>query len=440
LRASATSSVRLTSNTQPLTIGRTTDNLRIFGGVIDEPAVYRSALSASRIQLHYEKGNAIDSVPPVVTLTTPVQGSTTLNTSPHLAGSAGNTGTDSPSVTVKIYSGPSPTGTPVQTLTTSWVASGAWSVDASAPLPLGTYTAQAEQTDIAGNLGLSTANTFSIVPPSSSPDPLTAGAGDIADCTDTGVNQTASLILGLPAGTPIFTIGDNAYPHGSANDFATCYDPTWGQFKSRTRPALGDHEYETPNASGYFNYFQNQLSPYGASATDPNRGYYSYDLGSWHVSVLNAACADAPACSDSAQAAWLDADLAAHPNQCTMAILSAPRWSSGSVHGSNATMAPYFQVLYQRGAELLLGGDDHLYERFAPQDPQGFYDAAGVRQLVAGTGGGSLYSFGTIQRNSEVRKSGSYGILKLTLHAGSYEWEFVPTSGSFSDSGTTACH
>jgi len=158
------------------------------------------------------------------------------------------------------------------------------------------------------------------------------------------------------------------------------------------------------------------------------------------VAVLNGACADAPACSDGAQAAWLDADLVAHANQCTMAILDAPRWSSGSVHGSNATMAPYFDVLYQRGAELLLGGDDHLYERFAPQDPQGFYNAAGVRQLVVGTGGGSLYTFGVIQRNSEVRKSGSYGILKLVLHAGSYEWEFVPTSGSFSDSGTTSCH
>ena len=279
------------------------------------------------------------------------------------------------------------------------------------------------------------------MPPSSSSDPLTAGAGDIADCTDTGVNETADLILGLPADTPIFTLGDNAYPHGSANDFSSCYDPTWGQFKSRTRPSLGDHEYETPSASGYFNYFQSQLSPYGASATDPNRGYYSYDLGSWHVAVLNAACTDAPACSPSGQAAWLNADLAAHPNQCTMAILSAPRWSSGSVHGSNATMAPYFDVLYQRGAELLLGGDDHLYERFAPQDPQGFYDTAGVRQLIAGTGGGSLYSFGTIQRNSEVRKSGSYGILKLTLHAGSYEWEFVPAAGdTFSDSGSTACH
>ncbi len=430
----------LTANTQPLAIGRTTDNLRIFGGLIDEPAVYRTALSASRIQLHFEKANAIDNVPPVVTLSTPVQGSSTLNTSPHLAGSASKTGTDSPSVTVKIYSGSSPTGTPLQTLTTSWLTSGAWSVDASAPLPLGTYTAQAEQTDQAGNVGLSTANTFSIVARSPSPDPLTAGAGDIADCTDTGVNQTADLILGLPASTPIFTLGDNAYPHGSANDFANCYDPTWGQFKTRTRPSIGDHEYETPNASGYFNYFQAQLAPYGASATDPNRAYYSYDLGTWHVAVLNAACEDAPACSASGQAAWLDADLAAHPNQCTMAILSAPRWSSGSVHGSNATMAPYFDVLYQRGAELLLGGDDHLYERFAPQDPLGFYNAAGVRQLIAGTGGGSLYSFGTIQRNSEVRKSGSYGILELTLHPGSYEWEFVPTAGSFSDSGTTPCH
>jgi hypothetical protein len=441
LKASVNATVQLTANTGALVIGRSTDNVRIFGGTLDEPAVYRTALSATRIQLHYQKGTAIDTVAPVVTLTTPVAGSSTLNRIPHFAGGASTTGTDSTTVTVKVYTGTTPTGSPIQTLDASWFTSGAWSVDASAALPLGTYTAQAQQTDLAGNVGTSAPNTFTIVAPSSSPDPLMAGAGDIADCTDTGVNATANLILGLPASTTVFTVGDNAYPQGSASDFSNCYEPTWGQFKSRTRPAIGDHEYETPNASGYFNYFQTQLAPFGASATDPNRAYYSYDIGAWHVVVLNGACADAPACSATAQASWLDADLAAHSNQCTFAILAAPRWSSGSVHGSNATMGQYFAILYDNGADFVLGGDDHLYERFAPQDPQGFYDPGrGVRQFVAGTGGGSLYTFASPRANSEVRRSGNYGILKLTLHAGSYEWEFVPTSGTFSDSGTTSCH
>ena len=197
LQATTTSSIRLTANTQPITIGRTTDDLRMFKGVIDEVAVYRVVLSPRRIQLHYAKGNAIDTVAPAVTLTTPGRKSSTRNTSPHLAGSAGIKGTDSRTVRVKIYRGRRATGTPVQTLTTSWNTAGVWSVDASSSLPLGTYTAQAEQSDLADNLGLSTANTFSIVPPSSSSDPLTAGAGDIADCTDTGVNETADLILGL---------------------------------------------------------------------------------------------------------------------------------------------------------------------------------------------------------------------------------------------------
>jgi len=440
-QASATSTVKLTANTQPLLIGRTTDNNRIFGGLIDEPAVYRSALSATRIRTHYAKGNSVDTTPPVVTLTTPVNGSSTLDSIPHFAGQASVTGTDSATVSVKIYSGSAASGMPLQTVSAAWVTSGAWSVDAAASLPIGTYTAQAEQADAAGNVGVSDANTFSIVPRATTSDPVLAGAGDIGDCTDTGVNATANLILGLPSTTTVITLGDNAYPHGSDADFANCYDPTWGQFKSRTHPALGDHEYETPNASGYFNYFQQQLAPYGASATDPTRGYYSYDIGSWHVVVLNAECGDVPGCSATAQASWLDSDLTAHPSQCTMAVLGAPRWSSGSVHGSNAAMASYFKSLYDNGAEVLLGGDDHLYERFAPTDPQGYYDPArGVRQIIAGTGGGSLYTFGTIRANSEVRRSGNFGILKMTLHPGSYEWEFVPTAGTYSDSGTTECH
>jgi hypothetical protein len=440
LRASTDSNLQLKANTQPLLIGRTTDNLRIFGGILDEVAVYPTALSATRIQAHYQKGTAADPVPPVVTLSTPPDGSTTLDTRPHFAGVAEVTASDSSTVTVKIYAGSSASGTPLQTLTTTRFTSGTWSVDASSALALGTYTAQAEQADLSGNVGKSAASTFTVAASSSSPDPVLVGAGDIADCTDTGVNQTANLVLGFPDAT-VQTFGDNAYPHGSANDFANCYHPTWGQFKNRTNPAIGDHEYETPNASGYFNYFADRLAPFGASAQDPLRAYYSYDLGSWHVVVLNAICYEISGCSVNGQLAWLNADLAAHTNTCTLAVLAAPRWSSGTVHGNNAQMQGYWDSFHSNQVDVVVGGDDHVYERFAPQDPQGFYaPGRGVRQFTVGTGGGSLYTFGEPKANSEVRYRSSYGILRLGLHATSYDWRYVPTSGTFADTGSDTCN
>ena len=388
LKATAASNVPLTANTQALTIGRSVDGLRVFGGLIDEVAVYTSALSLSSIQAHYQSANTLDSTAPVVVLSTPGDGTATLDAKPHFAGGAEVTASASPTVTVKIYDGSSATGTPIQTRTTTIFGSGGWSVDASPALALGTYTAQAEQADLGANVGKSAPATFQVIAPSSTSDPLLVGAGDIADCTDTGVEKTADLILGLPSAL-VQTFGDNAYPHGSASDFSNCYDPNWGQFKSRTRPAIGDHEYETPNASGYFNYFADQLAPFGASASDPNRGYYSYDLGAWHVVVLNAECGTgAPGCDKNAQVSWLDSDLASHSNTCTLAVLSAPLFSSGNVHGNNALMLPYWNVLYANRVDVLVGGDEHVYERYAQQDPQGFYDPArGVRQFTVGTGG-----------------------------------------------------
>jgi hypothetical protein len=440
LKASANSNIQLTANSQSLLIGRTTDNNRIFGGTLDEVTVYRTALSAARIGAHYQRANSGDTIPPVVTLSTPANGSSTLDTRPHFAGVAEVTAADLDTVTVKIFTGPTATGTPVQTLTTTRFTSGTWSVDASAPLALGTYTAQAEQADVSGNVGTSVPSTFTVAASFPSPLQLLAGAGDIADCTDTGVNQTANLILGLPTAT-VQTFGDNAYPHGSAGDFANCYDPTWGQFKDRTNPAIGDHEYETANASGYFNYFASRLAPFGASAQDPLRAYYSYDLGAWHVVVLNAICFELSGCSVNGQVAWLNADLDAHTNTCTLAVLASPRWSSGSVHGSNQQMQGYWDSFYANHVDVVVGGDDHVYERFAPQDPQGFYaPGRGVRQFTVGTGGGSLYTFLDPKANSEVRYRNSYGILKLGLHATSYDWKFLPTSGTFTDSGSDSCN
>jgi acid phosphatase type 7 len=204
----------------------------------------------------------------------------------------------------------------------------------------------------------------------------------------------------------------------------------------RTGCGVGDHEYRTTGAAGYFNYF-------GAAAGNPTQGYYSWDLGGWHVVELNATCAQIGGCAaGSPEEQWLRADLAAHPAACTIVVEHKPRFSSGSIHGSSTTFQPFWQALYEANAELVLSGDDHVYERFAPQTPGGTLDVArGIRQFVVGTGGRSHYSFGTIRPNSQVRNNDAFGILKITLRSNSYEWQFVPETGkTFTDSGSESCH
>ena len=260
------------------------------------------------------------------------------------------------------------------------------------------------------------------------------GAGDIAACDSTGDEATAALLDGIP-GT-VFTAGDNAYEHGTAAEFAACYAPSWGRHRERTRPAAGNHDYLMPGAAPYFAYF-------GAAAGEPGRGYYSYDIGDWHVVVLNSNCWAVAGChAGSVQERWLRADLAAHPARCTLAYWHHPRFSSGP-HGGDVAVAPLWQALYEAGAEIVINGHDHIYERFAPQDPSGAPDAArGIRQFVVGTGGRSLYSVrGTPAATSELRNSATFGVLKLTLHAEGYEWEFVPVAGgAFTDRGSGVCH
>jgi acid phosphatase type 7 len=253
------------------------------------------------------------------------------------------------------------------------------------------------------------------------------GAGDIARCPPTGAAITASLLDRIP-GT-VFTVGDNAYDDGSTADFAECYEPTWGRHKARTRPAPGNHEYHSPGAAPYYAYF-------GAAAGPPGRGYYSYDIAGWHVLSLNS---NVDAGAGSAQVAWLRADLAAHRTRCAVAYWHHPVFSSGE-HGNDRKMAEVWRVLDSAGVDLVLVGHDHNYERFAPQDYQGRADPGGIRQIVVGTGGGSLRAFGTIRANSEVRNSRTLGVIKVTLHPDSYEWQFVAQAGAtFSDAGTAAC-
>ncbi len=294
------------------------------------------------------------------------------------------------------------------------------------------YTLGVEAYDAAGNhsarasVGASTTACASPPPPPpSSGDPVVAAAGDICS-SPTDCGPTAKLLDQI-APTRIITLGDNAYPDGSSSNYTDFYDPNWGRQKSKTSPAPGNHDYHTAGGAGYFGYFGSQAPA----------EYYSFDLGSWHLISLNGEISRS---SGSTQETWLKNDLAAHPAQCILAYWHEPRFSSGSEHGSDSSFDPFWRDLYAAGADIVLNGHDHDYERFAPQNPSGAADTKGIREFVVGTGGASHYTFGAPIANSEVRDNTSFGVLKLTLHSGSYDWQFVPVAGAgFTDSGLGSC-
>ncbi len=276
---------------------------------------------------------------------------------------------------------------------------------------------------------------------SSSPGPVTpppggggvailAGAGDIAECSSPGAEATAQLLDRI-SGT-VFTTGDNAYPNGSAAQFRDCYDPAWGRHKRRTRPVPGNHDYEQAGALPYFDYFGDNAGPRGL-------GYYSYTAGSWRIYALNSEISGGAA---SQQAQWLRDELAQNPTQCAAAIWHKPLFTSGP-NGENRHMLETWRILYNANVEVILNGHEHLYERFAPQDPDGRPDGArGIRQFTVGTGGVPLYSFATVRQNSEVRAN-VWGVLVLFLGESSYEWNFLPAGipgVNFRDSGRGNCH
>jgi hypothetical protein len=270
-------------------------------------------------------------------------------------------------------------------------------------------------------------------PPPPPGDAVFVGAGDIAACNNPGDEATAALLDAIP-GT-VFTLGDNVYPTGTLAQYQACYASSWGRHKSRTMPVAGNHEYDASGNTGYFDYF-------GPRAGTPGKGYYSFELGTWHVVVLNSNCSFVGGCqAGSAQEQWLRADLAAHQASCTVALWHHPRFSSGG-HGNDVAMQPFWQDLYDAGADLVLSGHDHDYERFAPQTPTGAADPAyGLREIVAGTGGASHSPIATVVANSEVRDADTFGVLKLTLRGGSYDWQFVPEAGkTFTDAGSGSCH
>jgi len=286
-------------------------------------------------------------------------------------------------------------------------------------------------------LSVSAAN--SLVSPAtlqaSAGDNVLVGAGDIADCKDLeGAKATAALLATIP-GT-IFAAGDTGCPDGTDENFQNCYDPTWGRFKDRTRPAPGNHEYHTKDAAPYFKYF-------GAAAGEPGKGYYSYELAGWHILSLNSDCSDIGGCgAGSPEEEWLRRDLATHHDTCTLAYWHHPLFSSGGTHGNDPEMKVFWRDLYNAGAEIVISGHDHDYERFAPQDPEANPDPKrGIREFAVGTGGRHRRGFGPSKPNSEVRDSDSYGVLKLTLYSDHYAWQFMPVAGAtFTDSGQDTCH
>ena len=292
-------------------------------------------------------------------------------------------------------------------------------------------------------------------PPPGGDDPVVAAAGDIACAppatrtSSTCHHRATSDLLVAGDYDAVLPLGDLQYECGQAAAYQSVYDPTWGRVKDRSRPAVGDNDYEsatcsTPGASGYFDYFGGAASPNQPNCASACSGYYSYDLGTWHVVVLNTNCSEpgVGGCSaSSAQGRWLAADLAAHPNQCILGYWHQPRWSEAG--GTSGASNYFVNALYNARAEVILSGNNHFYARFAPQSPSGAADPVnGIRQFIVGTGGKSLHGLSSNpDPQVEVRQRTTYGVLELTLHSTSYSWKFVPEAGrTFTDTGAQNCH
>lgn len=279
-------------------------------------------------------------------------------------------------------------------------------------------------------------------------DALLIGAGDIAKCGNEHENavKTAAMIELFPSAT-VFAAGDIAYRNGTVNEFQDCYDTSWGNFKDRTKPAPGNHDYgiysfpKRNNAKPYFAYFGTNADP-----ENTGLGFYAYDLGSWHIVSLNSMAGKAGAPTMAEQVKWLEDNLAGSDKPCILAYWHHPLFSSGE-HGDQPNdpgrfMQPLWKVLLQHKADVILNGHDHHYERFALQDTNKKPTDMGIRQFIVGTGGGEERGLGIIEDNSEVQVAGVYGALLMTLHPNSYEWHFINADGTVGDSSSAPfeCH
>ena len=256
--------------------------------------------------------------------------------------------------------------------------------------------------------------------------------GDIVECSSGNSQLTADIIKLYPTAT-VATLGDNVYEVGSKEEFE-CYDKTWGKFKLRTNPSVGNHEYETANAKGYFDYFSSRVG-------DSDKGYYTYQLGSWRMIALNSNCEYNGGCgTNSPQYRWLNKILSKSQERCALAYMHNP-WRSSGPHGPSESIKPLIELLYEHGADVVLSGHDHIYERFSLQDPHGRADKRrGMRQFVVGTGGRFLHEIDEPLNNSEVRNNEVHGILKLNLNENLYTWEFLGVKEGVVDKGESKCH
>jgi hypothetical protein len=325
------------------------------------------------------------------------------------------------------------------------------------PLPRLTYFAAATGNSLRFDVfekAAAAGDSFFVDDASLSDDPVVFSAGDIACETDdpsynnghgtpTACRQAATAALINPNAAAVLPLGDEQYQCGTLDQFQTSYGASWGAFNAIAHPVVGNHEYgitggnepcAQSNAEGYFSYF-------GASAGDPSTGYYSYDLGSWHLIALNSNCTVVACAAGSAQETWLKNDLASHPAACTLAYFHHPLFSSAG--GITPAVKPFWDDLYAAGADLVLDGHAHVYERFRPQSPAGTSDPlSGITQITVGTGGVEHAVFGTTKRNSVKRDATTFGVLRLVLHETGWDWKFLPDTGSgtFTDAGSAACH
>ena len=424
LIGSAAMSSAMTASSNALYFGASPDPQTYYDyltGSLDDLSLYTTALSASTLAAHYQAGTGGSGGGGGGGTTTPA-GPDQLSAigAPESVGLSWSAVANATGY--RVYQRASDGGWPTSPLTTT---------SATSYVVRGLSDGQGYTYKVTAVVG-GTETTESPTAQATATDNVLLAAGDIADSTFRS-EKTAQL-LDRNAGQ-VLELGDATYTDGTASEYQNYYAPTWGRHLWRTWAVAGNHEYNTDNANPYWDYFGSAAGPRGL-------GYYSYDVGGWHVVVLNGNCTQVGGCNaGSTQEQWLKDDLANHPARCTLATWHQPRFTSTSPGAPDSTYLDFWKDLQAAGADVVLNGHDHAYERFAPQTPAGVADANGIRQFTVGTGGRSEVSASGRDPNSQIRIDDTFGILRLDLTATGYSWKFLPVDGSTkTDSGTGTCH